>query len=342
MVPTGLSAKSPRASVVMSVYNDLRFLDEAVDSVLQQHFTDFEFIIVDDGTGNDTVQRLAMRDSRIKVVVNERNLGAAAGGNRGIAAAQSDIIVRLDADDVAEPAHVGRLIAELERYPDLGLVGSSVTVIDEEGRSLGVQLMPESDVDIRWTILFHCPFYHSTVAFRRSCFEAAGGYRENELVSHDHYLWFAMLDVCRARNLAEPLVRYRGNPRGLTAQHSKKNPRGRTHAIREQLWSRLGLTYALYGDVPALDITRFLRGNDIEAPGRGPAYEVLLTTLHAFAAEIRPLRRGDDEHALRRLIRTLVARVLEKPPASEPELRRVFDLCSAFAPTIPPAPAPAA
>ena len=68
--------------------------------------------------------------------------------------------------------------------------------------------MPESDLEIRWTILFHNSLYHSTVAFRRVCFEAAGRYKIDELISQDYYLWFQMLPLCRARNIAEPLVRY--------------------------------------------------------------------------------------------------------------------------------------
>ena len=328
MSPAGFGANGPRASVVMCVYNDLRFLDEAVSSVLQQQFADFEFVIVDDGTQADTVRRLAARDPRITVVVNERNTGAAAAGNHGIAAARSDIIVRLDADDVAEPARIGCLLAELEREPELGLVGSAVTLIDEAGRPHGVQPMPETDVEIRWTILFHNPFYHSSIAFRRSCFEATGGYKEDEPVAHDHYLWFAMLDGCRARNLSEPLVRYRVNPRGLTAQHATGSPRRRTHAIREQLWARLGLTYALYDDELAAVISRFLRGFEIDAVRRGPAYEVILTALHAFAAEMRSRARLGEDDALRRLVRGLVTRMLDERPASSGEQRRIARLCA--------------
>lgn len=322
------NADRPRASVVMTVYDDLRFLDEAVDSILRQQFDDFEFIIVDDGTGSAALERLTTRDPRIRVVVNERNIGASASGNRGIAAARSDIIVRMDADDVAEPTRIGRLVAELQRDPELGFVGSAVTLIDEAGSVRGVQLMPATDVEIRWTILFHNPLYHPTAAFRRSCFENAGGYKEDERVSHDHYLWFRMLDVCRARNLAEPLLRYRLNSRGLTVQHSKDNPRGRTHAIRAELWQRIGLIYPLYDDALAADITGFLRGADIEPTRRAAAYELMLTVLRAFAAATRsPAHRGDTE-SLQQLTQRLVARVRANPPASGPERHEVSLLCS--------------
>jgi glycosyltransferase involved in cell wall biosynthesis len=199
----------------MTVYNDLRFLDVAVDSILRQEFRDLELVIVDDGTGEDALfKALERRDPRIRIVVNPTNLGTAAAANRGIDTARADIILRLDADDIAEPTRVGRLVAALADDPQLGLIGSWCTLIDEAGQPHRVERMRETDLEIRWTILFHNPFYQSTAAFRRSCFEAAGRYKIEKLISEDHYLWFHMLPLCRARNIAEPLVRYRLNPRG--------------------------------------------------------------------------------------------------------------------------------
>lgn len=299
----------------MAVYNDQRFLDEAVDSILRQDFRDFEFIIVDDGSSRPAVfDELAQRDPRIRIVTNPTNLGAAEAANRGIAAARADIIIRLDADDIAEPRHIAELVAALAADPELGLVGSAVDLIDEAGHFHRLQKMPESDLEIRWTILFHNPFYHSTVAFRRSCFEAAGRYRPEELVSQDHYLWAALLPLCRARNLAEPLTRYRLNPQGLTATNAN-NPRSRTHPIREALWAGLGLSYELYDNAAAGDVSHFLRGFEIvDATRREAAYRTILTVLQRFLAA-RPRARAEDDEAARQLTRSLMARILNSPPA---------------------------
>ncbi len=229
---------------------------------------------------------------------------------------------------MAEPDHVGRLIAALNDDPDVGLVGSAVSLIDEAGQPRGMQRMPETDLEIRWTILFHNPFYHSTVAYRRSCFEAAGRYLVEELVSQDHYLWFHMLPLCRARNITEPLTRYRVNPRGLTAVNSTDNPRSRTHPIRETLWARLGLTYDLYDNTLALDVSHFLRGGDIaETERRAPAYRTMLTLLRAFLAAQRPLSRAEDVRSARKLGHTIVARVLANPPARRREMLQICRLC---------------
>lgn len=299
----------------MTVYNDLRFLDQAVDSVLQQDFRDLELVIVDDGTGEDALFRsLQQRDPRIRIVVNPINIGTAAAANRGIEAARADIIVRLDADDIAEPTRVRRLVSALEEDPELGLVGSWCTLIDERGRPKRLEQMPVSDTEIRWTILFHNPFYHSTVAYRRSCFEAAGRYRTEELVSQDHYLWFDMLPLCRARNIPESLVRYRLNPRGLTAANAR-NARARTHKIREALWARTGLIYDLYDDAVARDLSQFLRGQELPVDKRTSAYRTLLTVLRAFLAAPRPLARAEDGVAAQRMTEAIISRMLASPPA---------------------------
>lgn len=299
----------------MTAYNDLRFLDEAVNSVLQQDFRDLELVIVDDGTGEDALFRsLQQRDPRIRIVVNPSNIGTAAAANRGIEAARADIIVRLDADDIAEPTRVGRLVSALAEDPELGLVGSWCTHVDEAGRPKGLQQMPVSDIEIRWTILFHNPFYHSAVAYRRSCFEAAGRYRTEELVSQDHYLWFDMLPHCRARNIPESLARYRLNPRGLIAANTR-NARARTHKIREALWARIGLTYDLYDDTLARDLSQFLQGRELPVDKRMPAYRSLLTVLRAFLAAPRPLARVADRAAVRQMTETIISRMLASPPA---------------------------
>jgi glycosyltransferase involved in cell wall biosynthesis len=309
----------------MTAYNDLRFLDLAVESVLEQDFADFEFIIVDDGTGETAIfESLRQRDRRIRVLVNSENLGTAAAANRGIEEARSDIIVRLDADDICMPARLRKVVAAFEEDKRLGLIGSATEFIDEAGRVVGAQAMSETDLEIRWTILFHCPFWHSTVAFRRRCFEAAGRYRPEKTLSEDHYLWFDMLPFCRARNLPEPLARYRLNPRGLIANNAIK-PRNRTHQIREVLWNRLGLVYDLYDDDVARDVSIFINGKSIAAAERRfAAYSVMLKVLRAFLGS-EPVKA--EPATARQLRQRIVTRMLADLPADRAERSKLYRLC---------------
>ncbi len=296
-LPNRGGTDAPACSVVMTAYNDFRFLDAAVDSILGQDFADFELIVIDDGSDDpEPVEALAARDPRIRVLLNNTNVGTAVSANRAIAQARGDIIVRLDSDDIAEPSRIGKLVEALRADPELGLVGSAVTLIDEAGHAQRVETMPETDLAIRWTLLFHNPFYHSATAFRRAAFDAAGGYREDEPVSQDHYLWFDILPHTRARNLAEPLTRYRLNSQGLTATHPTHN-RKRTDPIREASWRDLGLAYDPDKVQLGSDASDYLRGADVRDPARRTAAEdhLLKVLDHLLAA--RPLLARPGERA---------------------------------------------
>lgn len=274
----------PRVSVVMGVYREFRFLDAAVGSILAQDFPDFELIIVDDGNRRDDLfAALLARDSRLRLVSLSVNQGHATALNAGIAAARAPIIARMDQDDLALPGRIGLQYAALMQDPGLGLVGSAVQQMDMEGTPGRIMPMPLTDLAIRWTMLFHNPFYHPTVMFRRSLFDMAGGYRAGLVTSEDHFLWFDMLPHGRMRNLAETLLRYRMNPQGMTASHATR-PRARTDESRETLWADIGLVYDLYDDDLAGVISRFLRGHPVPPPWQTRAHAVLNRVLDAFLA----------------------------------------------------------
>ena len=319
------TVSDPRVSVVMVVGPDLRFLDTAVDSILRQDFLDFEFVIVNDGTGEDAVfSKLRQRDPRIRIITNSTNLGAAAAANRGIATANGDIIVRLDADDVAEQSRIRKLIGALDSDQRIGLVGSDFINIDETGKPLWTVRMPEGDLEIRWTINFYNPFCHSSVAYRRRCFEATNGYRTDQPISHDHYLWAEMLEVTRACNLPEPLVSYRNNSRGLVAS-DLINWRARTHDIRRKLWAQFGLCYDLYDEDLSNVVHRLISGCDIsDAEMRGDAYRAILKLLRAFVAAPVIMGQPRDEDAARRLAARTTGLILAGLPD---ELVSIFRVC---------------
>lgn len=291
----------PAASVVMTVYGDLRFLDAAVDSVLRQTHTDLELVIVDDGTGQEQVfSRLAALDPRIRVITNEQNIGTYAAAVRGIEAAKGDVIARLDADDMLEPQSLARRLAVLEGEADVGLIGSWATLIDEDDRETGVMQTPATDLEARWTILFRNPFVHSSVAFRRAAYTAAGGYDSTLRRSGDHDLWARMLGVCRAGNVPEPLVRHRVNPRGLWAT-GEPDWRQRTEPLRRRSWGELGVNY----DAELLPtLIRFISGGKVADPVvRARVFDVVLALLTAFLAR-RPQHEkdADSRAALRQSI----------------------------------------
>ncbi|MEY4722220.1 MAG: hypothetical protein RIQ46_1945 [Pseudomonadota bacterium] len=291
-----VTRSSPACSVVMTCYRDSRFLNTAVASVLAQTFGDFELIVVDDGSPEPLpLAELERRDPRIRTLRLAENLGAAEAANRGVALARAPVIARLDADDLAEPGWLAAVMAALAADPELGLVGTAVRLMNEAGQPFAIQPMPESDFAIRFTLLFHAPLYHPTVAFRREAFEAAGGYRADRRVGADHWLWADMLPLCRARNLAAPLVRYRINPQGLTQRAQAGSPRAQSQPIRDAAWRELGLPCAVAGPAPGRAASSLLRGQpEGDAAELARAAAVVETALaRALALRGQFIRVGD-------------------------------------------------
>jgi glycosyltransferase involved in cell wall biosynthesis len=184
---------SPRVTVLMPVHNGARYVDEAIGSILRQTFTDFEFLIVDDGSTDETPRRLtAFRDPRIRIIRNEKNIGLTRSLNLGLGLATGALIARQDADDVA---HKGRLQAQvdsLERTPDVVVLGTQARYISSRGRPKGVAPWPKStsNLAIRWQLLFDGPLIHTSVMFRKAIiWDELGGYDESFVTSQDFELW---------------------------------------------------------------------------------------------------------------------------------------------------------
>jgi glycosyltransferase involved in cell wall biosynthesis len=201
----------PLVTVLLSVHNDLRFLPQAVESILAQAFDDFELLIIDDGsTDGSGVYLDELRDSRIRVRRNVANLGLTCSLNLGLDAAAGRWVARMDADDVSEPDRLERQVAFFQANADVGIVGTSRTLIDERGVVVAHAPAVESDVDIRWKCLLGNPFAHPTVMFRLDLLNAHRlRYDESFRTAQDYELWTRLLMVTRGANLPEPLLRYR-------------------------------------------------------------------------------------------------------------------------------------
>lgn len=218
--------ESPKVSVVMSVYNGELYLREAVDSILDQTFTDFEFIIIDDGSTDTTWQILsAYNDPRTRLVRNHENIGLTRSLNKALALARGEYVARQDADDVSLPWRLARQVAFLDATPGVGLVSSSYEVIDPEGRRLRTVTVPTSDSDIRSHLYKRNPFCHGAAVFRHACIEAVGGYRESFRVAQDYDLWLRMAERFELANLGDPLYRWRLRPEAISSEQTERQLR---------------------------------------------------------------------------------------------------------------------
>ena len=191
----------------MPVHNGGDYLDASVRSILDQSLTDFEFVILDDGSTDgslEALRRWARSDSRIRLLENESRSGAANSSNRVARAASAPLIARMDADDVAEPTRLERQARILRDHPDVVMVGSLADTIDDRGR----RVRPADYGRLVRGSAF-APFCHPTIMFRREAFERVGGYRAAAEKWEDIDLYLRMAGEGRILVLAEPLLHVR-------------------------------------------------------------------------------------------------------------------------------------
>jgi hypothetical protein len=194
----------------MPVFNGETYLAEAVRSVLGQTLKELEVVAVDDGSRDGSraiLERFARADRRVRLVVNDQNLGVSESRNTGWRLARAPYIACLDADDIALPDRLFRQVEFLDAHPSVAAVGGGVFTIDANGRRLSMRRYPTKSRVIRSTLLRHNCLAHSSVTMRRAALEAVGGYRFNS--SEDYDLWLRLSERFELANLSEPVSLYR-------------------------------------------------------------------------------------------------------------------------------------
>lgn len=202
---------APVVSVLMPVCNADRHLAEAIDSVLGQTFTDFEFVIIDDGSSDASPAILAAyaaRDRRIRVLA-QANAGIVAALNRGLAECRAPLVARMDADDVSLPTRLQRQVAFLTSHHKVAVVGTAFQLISEAGEEGPVVRRPAGDKAIKRILRHRNCLGHPTVAMRREAIIAIGGYREFARHAEDYDLWTRVAERHELANLSDCLLRYR-------------------------------------------------------------------------------------------------------------------------------------
>lgn len=199
----------PRISVISGAYNIgcCGSLDKSIASVLNQTFSDFEFIICDDGSTDDTRELLAefsKKDSRIKLLKNDKNLGLAASLNRCLEISRGEYIARHDCDDYNDLCRFEKQTDFLKANPDISVLGTNTLLFDENG-VWGNEKFPEFVKNKDF--LFTSPYKHGSVMFRREALEKAGGYRvaKETYRTEDYDLFMRMQTFCKGANLQENL-----------------------------------------------------------------------------------------------------------------------------------------
>ncbi len=221
-------AAVPRVSVVMSVYNGGRLVADAIDSILTQSLSDFEFIIVNDGSTDGTLAVLesyAAKDARIRIL-DQANTGLTKALVRGVAAARAPLIARMDADDLSNPERLERQAALLDSRPDLVAVSCGIENVAHDLRPLGLAVRRFDEVSLPLLLAFsNIIAGHGNMMFRKSAYDQAGGYDPEFRFSQDYDLWCRMVALGPIGEATGVLYRFRAGHDSISARSSDEQRR---------------------------------------------------------------------------------------------------------------------
>lgn len=234
---------NPLVGVVMPVFNGERYLAPTIEAILGQTFTDFEFVIVNDGStdgSRDILEQYARQDSRI-VIVDQQNGGISRALNAGIDRVIAPYVAPIDQDDISLPHRLEVEVAALEADPDVVCVGGWYEIIDAQGRYLTTLRVPSDDSDIqRVALAGHSPICHSGCMMRKVAFLKVGGYDPEFDLAQDLDLYLRLGEVGRLQNLETPVLRYRVHA-AASSERRCAEQRERARVACERAWNRRGI-----------------------------------------------------------------------------------------------------
>ena len=237
-VPEGFE---PKVTVLMPVHNGEKYLYEAIRSIQNQTFKNWEILIVDDKSSDNTVMivhQFQKYDKRIRMIHNEQNLKIARTLNRGIGEAKGVYIARMDDDDISMPTRLEKEVAILDHYPNVAVVGSWQ---QHFGTSDWVHQPPEKPAEMKATLLFACDVCHSTIMFKKDIFENNNFYYNPEFLSEDYELWTRVSKKYDFYTIQEILGEYRLNGENITAGKTEKFDHEARKITCAQLKENLGI-----------------------------------------------------------------------------------------------------
>ena len=215
----------PKISVIMSVYNAQTYLDEAINSILVQSFRDFEFLIIDDCSNDDSSNILdlaAQKDVRIKTFVNSENLGLTKNLNKLIQMSNGEYIARMDADDISLSERFMEQIEHFESHRNIDIIGTFSENISNEGKITGARKVPITHDEIIKLLPILNPLSHPTVMFRAAALKRIGGYDERYRTSQDFHLWYKAVGCgLQIHNIPKILFQYRMNDNYISRKSFK-------------------------------------------------------------------------------------------------------------------------
>ncbi len=209
-----MDKSSPKVSVLMSVYNGSRYLQKSIKSILTQTFADFEFIIINDCSTDNTekiLREYSEKDERIVLINNSENLGLTKSLNKGLSHAQGEFIARMDYDDIAISNRLEKQVEYLRQNPNCVAVGSEILIIDPDGSPIGIKGQSVKHEQIEQILLSGRggAIVHPSVMMSRLALEKVNGYNPEFVLAQDLDLFLRLAEIGVLANIPQVLLKYR-------------------------------------------------------------------------------------------------------------------------------------
>lgn len=217
-----MTTNRPRVSVLTPIYNTPpQHLRECIESILNQTFTDFEFLILNDSPDNTTIENIvkeyAEKDSRVHYLKNNSNVGISASRNKLLGLARGEYVAIFDHDDISMPTRLEKQVAYLDANPDVGVVSG---LLQYFGVSNDILQNPEHNTDIMISLTYRCAVAHTAAMIRKSVLTDNGiQYEQAFTPAEDYRLWARLMGVTLFHNIQEALVKYRWLPQNTSYKH---------------------------------------------------------------------------------------------------------------------------
>lgn len=238
----------------MPVYNAEKYLALAIESILNQTYLSLEFIIIDDGSTDNSakiIKEYLQQDDRIHFYQNEKNLGLIATLNFGLDLAKGEYIARMDADDISILNRFEKQIQFLDTHPDIGILSADCNVIDQEGTLIGTYRYPKTDLEIRWHLLFHNTFCHPCVIFR-SKLTINDKYNTSMKHCEDYEFWSRLIQHTQGANLNLILLHYRKGEGNISTKYKAEQKELAVSIAYQNLNNLIGNEYFNLNEVKLL------------------------------------------------------------------------------------------
>lgn len=297
------SSVFPLVSILMPVYNAEKYISMAIESILNQTFHDFEFIIINDGSTDSSADIIrSFHDPRIIIIHNPANAGIVVSLNHGLAISRGDYIARMDADDISMPLRLKKQVDFLNQNTSIGVVGGAIRIINQDGKPSRLGILPRDDSLIRWTLCFTNPMIHGTIMMRKEIVMRIGGYPAS--ATEDYDLWEQLSCITKFSNLPDVLLYLRRHADSMISTR-----KSRERILRDSaLISRRRIIRILGEEVP-ISVVENLWGMPLQNSEEAIHIAQLISRLaSASTADVHGTtheRRNIEHDAARRIFKIL-------------------------------------